>query len=91
MWDLSLCDCSSKILVVMFHKIFPTLQVLSVIAMLSGESIYVNPSGKKEMAANVRRKFLSVEGDHVTMLKIFRAFRGSKENKVRKEYSVLLC
>lgn len=59
-----------------------TDEVLSVIAMLSGESIYVNPSGKKEMAANVRRKFLSVEGDHVTMLKIFRAFRGSKENKM---------
>lgn len=52
--------------------------------MLSGESIYVNPSGKKEIAASVRRKFLSVEGDHVTMLKIFRAFRGSKENKVRE-------
>ncbi|XP_045625991.1 ATP-dependent RNA helicase DHX33-like [Procambarus clarkii] len=59
-----------------------TDEVLTIVALLSGESIYVNPSGKKGTAANVRRKFAAVEGDHITMLKIYRAFKAAKENKM---------
>ncbi|XP_053652138.1 ATP-dependent RNA helicase DHX33 [Cherax quadricarinatus] len=59
-----------------------TDEILTIVAVLSSESIYINPSGKKDVAANTRRKFTSVEGDHITMLKIFRAFKASKENKV---------
>ncbi|XP_071538136.1 ATP-dependent RNA helicase DHX33 isoform X2 [Panulirus ornatus] len=59
-----------------------TDEVLTIVAVLSSESIYVNPSGKKDAAANVRRKFTSVEGDHITILKIFRAFKSAKEKKM---------
>ncbi|XP_050726308.1 ATP-dependent RNA helicase DHX33-like [Eriocheir sinensis] len=59
-----------------------TDEVLTIISALSSESIFVNPSGKKEAAANARRKFTSVEGDHITLLKIFRAFKAAKKNKM---------
>ncbi|XP_063842000.1 ATP-dependent RNA helicase DHX33-like [Scylla paramamosain] len=59
-----------------------TDEVLSIISMLSSESIFVNPAGKKEQAAIARRKFTSVEGDHITLLKVFRAFKAAKKNKM---------
>lgn len=59
-----------------------TDEVLSIISMLSSESIFVNPAGKKEQAAHARRKFTSVEGDHITLLKVFRAFKAAKKNKM---------
>ncbi|XP_066973594.1 ATP-dependent RNA helicase DHX33 [Macrobrachium rosenbergii] len=59
-----------------------TDEILTIIAVLSSETIFVNPSGKKDLAAKVRQKFSSVEGDHITMLKIFRAFKSSKESKM---------
>ena len=58
------------------------MQVLSIISTLSSESIFVNPTGKKDIATNVRRKFTTVEGDHITLLKVFRAFKAAKKNKV---------
>ncbi|KAK7028866.1 putative ATP-dependent RNA helicase dhx33 [Halocaridina rubra] len=59
-----------------------TDEVLTIVAVLASETIFVNPSGKKELAIRARQKFHSVEGDHITMLKIFRAFKSSKENKM---------
>lgn len=59
-----------------------TDEVLTIIAVLSSETIFVNPSGKKDIASKIRQKFNSVEGDHITILKIFRAFKSSKENKM---------
>ncbi|KAG7175520.1 ATP-dependent RNA helicase DHX33-like [Homarus americanus] len=37
-----------------------TDEVLTIVAILSSESIYTNPSGKKEAAVNARRKFSSM-------------------------------
>lgn len=59
-----------------------TVEVLSIIAILSSESVYVNPMGKKDQATEVRRKFTSVEGDHISLLKIYRAFRGITNSKL---------
>ncbi|KAK4312289.1 hypothetical protein Pmani_016270 [Petrolisthes manimaculis] len=59
-----------------------TDEVLSIIAALSSESVFVNPSGKREAAAIAKRKFISVEGDHITLLKIIRAFKAVKSNKM---------
>lgn len=66
-----------------YFYFFPIpFQVLTIISVLSSESIFVNPTGRKEAAANARRKFISVEGDHITLLKVFRAFKAAKRNKV---------
>ncbi|KAG0719961.1 ATP-dependent RNA helicase DHX33 [Chionoecetes opilio] len=59
-----------------------TDEVLSIISALSSESIFNNPSGRKDAAVNARRKFTSVEGDHITLLKVIRAFKAAKKNKM---------
>lgn len=54
-----------------------TEEIVTIVALMSGESILVTPSAKKEEAFNARRKFVSSEGDLITCLKIFRAFKSS--------------
>lgn len=51
-------------------------EVLSIISMLSVEadSIFFTPKGKKKEAAEARKKFLSLEGDHVTLLNAYNGF-----------------
>lgn len=49
-------------------------EVLSIVAVLSGESIFVNNIAKREEAAAAREKFSSSAGDLCTLLKIFREY-----------------
>ncbi|XP_071950560.1 ATP-dependent RNA helicase DHX33-like [Antedon mediterranea] len=56
-------------------------EVLTIVSMLSVESILVTPNNKREEAHAARKKFLSSEGDHMTYLNIFRAYRGVHGNK----------
>ena len=44
---------------------------------------------QREEALEIRKKFLSHEGDHVTLLNIYRAYKAAKGNKVC--VPVLLC
>ena len=39
-------------------------------------------SFQREMALAARRKFVSSEGDHITLLKIYKAYKGVNGNKV---------
>ncbi|KZS16763.1 putative ATP-dependent RNA Helicase DHX33 [Daphnia magna] len=58
-----------------------TEEIVSIVALLSADSIMVNASAQREQANNVRAKFASSEGDHMTLLNIFRAFRTAKQNR----------
>ncbi|XP_014680986.1 PREDICTED: putative ATP-dependent RNA helicase DHX33 isoform X2 [Priapulus caudatus] len=59
-------------------------EILSVVALLSVDSILFTPQQKIEDAQAIRRKFVSSEGDHITYLNIFRAFRGLPEHDKHK-------
>ena len=49
------------------------------------------PILQRDEALAARRKFVSAEGDHITYLNIYRAYKGVSGNKVRdsKVYTVL--
>ena len=68
-----------------------THEVLTVVAMLSVDSILFTPPNKREEALSARRKFLSDDGDHMTLLNIYRAYKGVKGNKVRVCMYVCVC
>ena len=57
-------------------------EILSVVAMLSVDSVYFSPHDKRDKAASVQRKFISADGDHVTLLNMYRAYKSAKGNKV---------
>ena len=59
-----------------------THEILTVVSMLSMDSVLYTPSNKKEEASTARKKFLSADGDHMTLLSIYRAYKGVKGNKV---------
>ncbi|XP_020284951.1 putative ATP-dependent RNA helicase DHX33 [Pseudomyrmex gracilis] len=56
-------------------------EALTVIALLSSESIFMDPPMKREEAYKTHSRFSSPEGDHVTLLNVFRAYQNSTSKK----------
>lgn len=59
-------------------------EVLCIVSLLSVDSVLYNPPARREEVLAVRKKFTSSEGDHMTLLNIYRAFKKVSGNKVRK-------
>ena len=58
-------------------------EIMSIVSMLSVESVLYTPHEQRERALEVRRKFFSEDGDHLMLLKIYRAYRSAKGNRVK--------
>ena len=56
--------------------------------MVSMLSVVFVPRNKKEAVAAAHRKFVSEDGDHMTLLNIYRAYKSNKGNKVKGEMSM---
>ena len=51
-------------------------------SLLSVDTVLYNPPARREDVLAVRRKFITSEGDHMTLLNIYRAFKKVGGNKV---------
>jgi len=56
-------------------------EVLSIVSLLSTDSVFLTPALKREEALASRVKFESSEGDHLTLLNVWRAFKSSNQSK----------
>ncbi|KAJ4443899.1 hypothetical protein ANN_05686, partial [Periplaneta americana] len=56
-------------------------EILSLVALLSSESVFVTPPTKREQAVAAHQKFVSTAGDHITLLSIFRQFNTVAQKK----------
>ncbi|KAM9728398.1 ATP-dependent RNA helicase DHX33 [Menidia menidia] len=56
-------------------------EVLSIVSLLSVDTVLYNPPARREEVLAARRKFTSSEGDHMTLLNIYRAFKKVSGNK----------
>ena len=63
-------------------KFHCTEEMLTIVSLLSVDSVLCNPPSRRDEVQAVRRKFVSSEGDHVTLLNVYRAFRSAGGNKV---------
>jgi len=50
-------------------------EVLTIAAMLSAPMVFVMPEGAKEDADAERKKFIHIDGDHLTLLNVFHAYK----------------
>jgi pre-mRNA-splicing factor ATP-dependent RNA helicase DHX15/PRP43 len=55
-------------------------EVLTIVAMLSVPNVYIRPKDQKDRADEKRRQFEHDDGDHITLLKTFQAFKANHEN-----------
>lgn len=63
-------------------KFHCTEEMLTIVSLLSVDSVLCNPPSRRDEVQAVRRKFVSSEGDHVTLLNVYRAFRNAGGSKV---------
>lgn len=71
-------------------------EILSIVSLLSVDTVLYNPPARREEVLAARKKFTSSEGDHMTLLNIYRAFKKVSGNKASEAESVgeenaLLC
>lgn len=64
-----------------------TKEILSIIAMLQVQHVFVTPSGRKQQADKAKLKFACIEGDHITLLNVYKTFE-NKFNKNRKHQAM---
>lgn len=68
--------------VILAAKDFQCLEeILSIVALLSVDSVLFTPQNKREEAVAAREKFMSSEGDHISLLNIYKAYRSVNGNK----------
>jgi len=73
------CDLQTILLSPKFHC---TEEILTIVSLLSVDSVLYNPPARREEVQSVRKKFISSEGDHLTLLSLYRAFKNVSGNKV---------
>lgn len=56
-------------------------EVLCIVSLLSVDTVLYNPPARREEVLAARKKFSSSEGDHMTLLNIYRAFKKVSGNK----------
>ncbi|KAM6969733.1 ATP-dependent RNA helicase DHX33 [Aplochiton taeniatus] len=56
-------------------------EVLTIVSLLSVDTVLYNPPARRDEVLAARKKFSSSEGDHVTLLNIYRAFKKVGGNK----------
>jgi ATP-dependent RNA helicase DDX35 len=52
-----------------------TQEMLSIIALLQVQNVFTTPSGRKKEADKAKLKFACVEGDHLTILNVYKVFK----------------
>lgn len=63
-------------------KFHCTEEILTIVSLLSVDSVLYNPPSRRDEVQGVRKKFTSSEGDHITLLNIYRTFKNIGGNKV---------
>lgn len=67
-----------------------TKEILSIIALLQVQNVFTTPSGRKQQADRAKLKFACVEGDHLTLLNIYKTFI-DKHSKVKGNALIRWC
>lgn len=55
---------------------------MSIVCLLSVDTVLYNPPARRDDVLAARKKFMTSEGDHMTLLNIYRAFKKVSGNKV---------
>lgn len=63
-------------------KFHCTEEILTVVSLLSVDSVLYSPPARRDEVQAVRKKFVSGEGDHITLLNIYRTFKNLGGSKV---------
>lgn len=78
------CDTSVPQTILLSPDYSCSEEILSIVSLLSVDTVLYNPPARREEVLAARKKFTSSEGDHMMLLNIYRAFKKISGNKVRE-------
>src|SRR4051812_37123103 len=55
-------------------------EALSIVAMLSVPQVFVRPNEAKQKADEAKAKFAHADGDHLTLLNVYHAYKGAPDD-----------
>ncbi|KAL6598776.1 P-loop containing nucleoside triphosphate hydrolase protein [Neocallimastix sp. 'constans'] len=61
--------------IIQSEKLGCTKEILSIVSMLSVDSIFYTPQDKREEAAEAKKKFVNFDGDHITLLNVLKGYQ----------------
>lgn len=56
-------------------------EILDLVSLLSVESIFYTPKGKEQQVMSSRKQFTAAEGDHITLLNVYKNYKSVKGDK----------
>ncbi|KAG8122781.1 hypothetical protein E2320_018222 [Naja naja] len=68
-------------MILMSPRFHCTEEILTIVSLLSVDSVLYNPPSRRDEVQAVRKKFISSEGDHITLLNIYRVFKNISGNR----------
>ena len=77
----TVCDCCLQT-ILLSPKFHCTEEILTIVSLLSVDSVLYSPPSRRDEVQAVRKKFVSSEGDHITLLNVYRAFKKLGGSKV---------
>ena len=66
-------------------------EILSITAMLSVPQCFVRPNEAKKAADDSKLRFAHIDGDHLTLLNVYHAFKQASIEPTNRNYSRIQC
>ena len=80
-WTHTVFPCGLQT-ILLSPKFHCTEEILTIVSLLSVDSVLYNPPSRRDEVQSMRKKFVSSEGDHLTLLNVYRTFKNTGGNKV---------
>src|SRR5277367_4021762 len=71
-------DPQLAVMLVTSPEFYCSNEILSMTALLSVPSVFVRPASKRAQADEMKKQFAHPEGDHLTLLNVYHAFKSSR-------------
>ena len=79
-------DPALAVMLISSPEFYCSNEMLSITSLLSVPQIFVRPANKRKAADDMKSQFAHAEGDHLTMLNVYHAFKGPQAQSDPKQW-----
>jgi pre-mRNA-splicing factor ATP-dependent RNA helicase DHX15/PRP43 len=72
-------DPSLAVMLITSPEFYCSNEILSIVSLLSVPNVFVRPASNRKRADEMKSHFIHAEGDHLTLLNVYHAFKGEEQ------------